>query len=439
MANHYDVIIVGGGFAGLTTARQLNNEGYKTLILEGRDRLGGRTWYEERMGRKLELGGTWVHWFQPHVWAEITRYGLETTHSPIPEEAYWIADNKLESGTPDDLFALIGEGMEYFSEQCRDYFPNPYEPLSGENIKEIDHLTVADKINELQLNPRVHDLVYSMWALNFNGYPDKGGYTQALRWLALSNNDWELCLEICAFFKLKHGTKALINSIASDVTGDIVTGKTVGKVEKNSDGYSVVTKDQEVYKAGSVVVTLPLNILNSIEFSPSLSEPKQKAGGEGQTSSGVKLWAKIRNWSKPFVAFAPADYPLNYIQYEYQAGEDAILLGFGPDAGRLNPENREEVEKAVRYWIPEAEIIESEGHDWVSDEFAGETWPMQQRNQLTEYLAELQRPEDGLFLAGSDYADGWAGFMDGAIESGFKVSNKVHSYLKDSQSLTKEG
>jgi monoamine oxidase len=40
----YDVLIIGGGFAGATVARELQHKGLGVLILEARDRLGGRTW-----------------------------------------------------------------------------------------------------------------------------------------------------------------------------------------------------------------------------------------------------------------------------------------------------------------------------------------------------------------------------------------------------------
>jgi amino acid transporter len=58
-----DVVVIGGGFAGVTAARELTRRGHSVLLLEAWDRLGGRTFYTERLGRKLELGGTWVHWF----------------------------------------------------------------------------------------------------------------------------------------------------------------------------------------------------------------------------------------------------------------------------------------------------------------------------------------------------------------------------------------
>jgi phytoene dehydrogenase-like protein len=51
-------------------------EGHKVLLLEARDRIGGRTWTSVIEGYPYEMGGTWVHWGQPHVWTEISRYNL---------------------------------------------------------------------------------------------------------------------------------------------------------------------------------------------------------------------------------------------------------------------------------------------------------------------------------------------------------------------------
>jgi phytoene dehydrogenase-like protein len=50
--------------------------GLKTLLLEGRDRIGGRTWSSDVDGYPYEMGGTWVHWFQPHVYRELSRYNM---------------------------------------------------------------------------------------------------------------------------------------------------------------------------------------------------------------------------------------------------------------------------------------------------------------------------------------------------------------------------
>ena len=46
------------------------------LLLEARDRIGGRSWSSNIDGYPYEMGGTWVHWGQPHVWREISRYRM---------------------------------------------------------------------------------------------------------------------------------------------------------------------------------------------------------------------------------------------------------------------------------------------------------------------------------------------------------------------------
>ena len=73
MLEQTDVVVIGAGLAGLITARELGNRGHKVVVLEARDRIGGRIYTEPRLGQKLELGGNWLHWTQPHVWAEVTR------------------------------------------------------------------------------------------------------------------------------------------------------------------------------------------------------------------------------------------------------------------------------------------------------------------------------------------------------------------------------
>jgi phytoene dehydrogenase-like protein len=51
--------------------------GLKVLLVEARDRIGGRSWSSNIDGYPYEMGGTWVYWNQPNVWREIARYGLQ--------------------------------------------------------------------------------------------------------------------------------------------------------------------------------------------------------------------------------------------------------------------------------------------------------------------------------------------------------------------------
>lgn len=54
----------------------LHTAGCNVLLVEARDRIGGRSWSSNIEGYPFEMGGTWVHWHQPHVWREISRYQM---------------------------------------------------------------------------------------------------------------------------------------------------------------------------------------------------------------------------------------------------------------------------------------------------------------------------------------------------------------------------
>jgi polyamine oxidase len=56
-----DVIIIGAGISGIAAARLLKAKGYNVLILEARNRIGGRVWTDNSLGMPLDLGASWIH------------------------------------------------------------------------------------------------------------------------------------------------------------------------------------------------------------------------------------------------------------------------------------------------------------------------------------------------------------------------------------------
>ena len=396
-------------------------------MLEARDRIGGRTWTTERLGRTLELGGTWVHWAQPHVWAEITRYGLEVVASPEPQRAYWWAGGGRREGSPDELLGLLGPGNVQLLADARAWFPNPYAPLAQPGLAGVDGLTVRERIGALDLPEDQRELLSAFWTLNFNGPIDAAAYTQALRWCALASGSWPLMFEACATLKLRAGTGALAEAIAADGDAEVRLEAAVARIEHGDDAAVVTLADGERLSAGAVVVTVPLHALGAVDAP--LSDGKRAAIAAGQASTGCKAWIRLRGEREPFVALGGADWPITFLQAEYHEGGDTLVVGFGPDAARIDLTDVAAVQEQVRRLVPDAEVVEVASHDWVADPLAGETWPMQRAGQLTASLAELQRPEGRLLLAGSDYASGWAGFIDGAIESGMTAARTVEGIL----------
>ena len=82
--SQYDTIVVGAGVSGLTTARLLAGAGHRVLVLEARDRIGGRTWTDRRDGRVTDLGASWIHGIDDSPLAAAARaFGLPTVEFTV--------------------------------------------------------------------------------------------------------------------------------------------------------------------------------------------------------------------------------------------------------------------------------------------------------------------------------------------------------------------
>jgi len=95
-----------------------------------------------------------------------------------------------------------------------------------------------------------------------------------------------------------------------------------------------------------------------------------------------------------------------------------VLIGFGLDGDAIDPADLPAVQRALDVILPGYRALEATAHDWLGDEFSRGTWAIHRPGWYTHHHAEMRRPEGRVVLAGSDIANGWAGFIDGAIESG---------------------
>ena len=429
MTEETDVVVVGGGIAGLITARELSRKNLRVTVLEARDRLGGRVWTDHRLGRDLEIGGTWLHWVQPHVWAEIARYGLEVTRGPRPEEAYWLAGDEVRKGSLDGFMELIDPGMRRLLDETMRWIPRPDSPVSAAGLETVDGFSVRDKLDELGLSKEEYRANEAAWVGHFNAPLEDAAFTSALRWTAATAGSWHLMHEASAVFRLASGTRSLVEAIVADTRADIRTSTEVRRIEHDPDGAVVTTAAGDRIKARRVVLTLPQNILGELDVSPGLCAEKRAATKEKTASKGVKVWIRVRGPIKPFFAYSSADHPLSVARTEYVGDDDAVLVSFGADSRRISPHDIDAVRAALRVWRDDLEVLEVTGHDWMADPHSQETWLIQQPNQLTRYFPAQQRSEGVLHFAGSDYANIWAGFIDGAIESGVRTAREINTGL----------
>jgi monoamine oxidase len=206
---------------------------------------------------------------------------------------------------------------------------------------------------------------------------------------------------------------------------DFRLATTVVAVELDEAGATVRAADGSLYRANRVVCTVPLGAMRGISFEPPLPDSSKNAISEGQVSKGLKAWIRVKGTRRPFVALGSANWPLNFAQTEYDQDGDTILVAFGPDSSKLDATDNKQVQTALDLLVPDAEVLAVASHDWTADPLSGETWPMHRAGYLTEALAGFQKPQGRLVFAGSDYANGWGGFIDGAIESGLEAARTI--------------
>ncbi|MFC5931240.1 FAD-dependent oxidoreductase [Cryobacterium melibiosiphilum] len=424
-----DVIVIGAGLAGLTTARELGNSGHKVLVLEAQDRLGGRIYTDDRLGVHLELGGNWLHWLQPHVWAEVTRYGLEVDRGPRSEECYWLQNGEVVKNDLAGFLAFIDPGQRKLVARSAEIMPRPDLIEGGAEFRAADQLSLQEVFDGLDLSDEERDANECAWVGHCNGPLDQVSYSAAIRWTAATAGEWGVMHTASSVLRITAGNSTLVDVIAGDVKGEIRLNSPVVKICHQRDGGEVTLADGSISRARRIVNTLPLNILHKLDIEPPLSPVKREASEEGTGSRGLKLWIRVKGPIKPFFAYSSQHHNLSVIRTEFVNAEDAVLVAFGADIDRFDFENIAAVSEALKVWRDDLEVLEVAAHPWGRDPYAEETWMIQRPGAYTRSQAELQRNEDSLYFASSDIANLWAGFFDGAIESGLRTAREVHTSL----------
>jgi monoamine oxidase len=428
--NEQDVIVVGGGLAGLIVARELRHAGRQVLVVEARDRLGGRVFAGRLGGHDVELGGAFVHWFQPHVFAEMTRYGLP--YRPLPQPTQWTyrSAGRMHEGTLGDIAPRLQEAFDRVFADAREIFPLPYQPLAARDaVTAVDRLSVQERIDNSGLSVEDRDLVNAILSTNSQAPCSEVGLTAMMHDFALAGWNFALMLEALGGYALR--TADLVAAVVADRSPTVRMSTPVGAVEQHDDHVTVVTRDGDRFVASAAVVAVPLNTLAAIDFVPVLEAQKRAAIAEGQASQGLKVSALVRGVSEPIFAVAPDDQPLTALAAVRVLDDDSqLIIAFGPDARRLPPHDWAAVRRAIGDLLPPQGRVEAiTAHDWCSDEFSRGTWSAFRPGQLAGSLEALQASQGRVVFAGGDLANGWNGTMDGAIESGLSAARTVSQLL----------
>lgn len=415
-----DAIVIGAGFAGCAAARELRRAGRDVLILEARDRIGGRTWTDDWDGVRIERGGGWVHWFQPHVWSEVTANGLTPVVGPATPAGVWSVGDERRSGPSTERSRLAARGWAAFTDGSHDALPQPHRPLlHPDRIAPFDRLSIAERLEALDLSDEERDVLRAELMTLAHGPLDESGALSVLRWHALSGHDFDLAVETGGAVTIAEGTHAILAPIHRAAAAETRLATPVTAIEQEPGRVVVTTADGAAHAARAVVVAVPLNALGAIAMD--VSEVKREAIALGQPSRGAKVHLRVDGDPTGVNALHHAR-PIGHVSTQQRLpGGDDLLIAFGADHAAVAVDDLGALQRQLDATLPGRTVRAATAHDWVDDPWSRGTWAVHRPGWYARFHAEMQRPEDRLLLAGSDLADGWAGFIDGALESGIRA------------------
>lgn len=178
------------------------------------------------------------------------------------------------------------------------------------------------------------------------------------------------------------------------------------------------------------------NCLGDVAFSPQLSPLKQEAIRHGHLNQGAKVHVRLREVEPGWFALASAngESPWCFAFSDHNGtgsneGSGTYAIAFGYNDRILDPtrpENSARIVESFRENLrlqgpPETEVTAYLTHPWHLDPLAKGVWSCWGPQAMSKYLAELQLPHGRVIFASADWADGWRGFIDGAIERGYRA------------------
>lgn len=345
-----EVIILGAGLAGLSLAYQLKKLGFDALILEARDRVGGRIQTINHEGTTLELGAT------------------------------WFADK---------------------------------------------HTHLLSLLNELGLEKIEQD--YGKYAV----YEHPDGQSQL----------YELPPQTEASYRIKGGTSQLIESLKSELgSGQILLQHEVNTLRYSNDRIDITT-NKGTFSAQKVINTLPPNLFHKlIKCTPNLPSEIRSLHETTHTWMGesikVGFFSPSPFWNEREIGTIYSQRGPITEMYDHSNQSRYALKGFIHEQYIQLP--REEREKAARM-----QLSSFFGKDLIDEcSYVEETW----RNQQFTYAAydndvfphqnngheQLRQPlfDGKLYMAGSETAIAFPGYLDGAVESSQIVCDQIQSDIK---------
>jgi monoamine oxidase len=439
-----EIIVAGAGLSGLTAARRLQEAGRRVLVLEWRDRVGGRTLYANVGDHKLDLGGQFIGPTQTAARALIAELGLKLEPVFTDAQRIWeLAGARLEfgNGTPPLPFATLFDlphVMGLIDGLAAE--AGPEAPWSHPRAAELDAMTVADWMNKHAFTQNTIDLMTCSTRAVFGCEPGEismlflANYTAQGDSLAMLTNTKGGAQDAI----IVGGAQQMSTRLAAMLGDRVRLGDAVSSVSQTADSVVVTTVGGKRYRAAHLVIAMPPGAANRIECDPVLTPARRDLQARAPMGRYYKVMV---TYDRPFwrdAGFsgevASVRGPIIAAYDDQPADGNAALLGFiGGDAatrwGNLNPDaQRQAVLDCLARWFGDAARapLGYGFHDWTADfRQGGAPVMVLPPGALSRVGPALRAPCGRIHFAGTEAATKWTGYMDGAIRAGDAAAQAI--------------
>ena len=447
-----DVCVVGAGFAGLAAARHLVRGGARVIVLEARQRVGGRTWNRDMPdGLTVSVGGTWLGVGQERMFALAQEAGVATYEQfGTGDHLLRIDDTNVRyqgSAVPKKYLAGLGSYALAMRRLGRMAERLPLErPWDAADADALDARTLADWMNSrLNVPSRLgRELTQMAMRVLFCTDPAELSVLGALV-LARGGHDnggFEYYTEsrLTETHLLDGDPPALAEHIAESLGDDVHLGQAVRAISQSDTGAEVRTDDL-IIEAAHVIVAVPPALTSRIVFDPALPPAHNHLLMRMVPGSAIRV---ITTYAEPFwradglcgesadprspVVITIDQCPMSGtpgVLSSYAFGPPAIRLARLPAAARRAEWLDELVKRFGRAAGDPTGYLET---DWSAEEWTrGGMIAHFSPGALTNFGSALREPVGRIHWAGSERATEMHGLIEGAVRSGERAAADVLS------------